>query len=84
MKKEKVFKVRNLKSGVIYFIGEKKLRKEAGDWEILTSDKVEAKDDKGEYQALKDELTEMGIPFKGNASKETLKQLLEMEKDSLN
>lgn len=81
---KRAIKCRNLKDGVIYFLGEDKLKKEPGEWEILFGDEDKEVDERSEYAELKAKLTEMEVPFKGNASKATLKQLLELEEMRLN
>lgn len=73
-KGEKIFKVKNIKNGGIYMLGEDKLKSEVGEWEMVVE---EVQVPAPTMNDLKIELKEKGIEFKGNASRETLEKLLE-------
>lgn len=86
MKKgEKVYKVRNLKNGGIYRLGEIKLKKEPFDWELVLDENekevktevvLEVADD-ASYKEVKEILKDRGVDFKGNAPKQELMKLLD-------
>lgn len=77
-KGEVIHLVKNIKNGGIYRIGEEKLRKEPGEWEMYIPP-VEEKIDVSPMTAneIKIALKEKGVEFKGNASTESLQKLLD-------
>ncbi len=73
---EKTFKVVNVQNGGIYVIGESKLKKEVGLWEMFIEPQVEPEDKKPTANEIKVLLKEKGVEFKGNAKLEDLEKLL--------
>jgi len=59
-------------NGEVYPISQEEYDKYSSSWTLVVEEELS-------YQELKDQLTELEIPFKKNASKETLKKLLGVE-----
>lgn len=76
-------RARSKSNGGLYTIGMRKYLKSPHKWELVHEEKVREnkkeviqKLDELSYKELKEELTELGVAFKGNSSKDTLLELL--------
>jgi hypothetical protein len=85
-KREQLYVVNKAGTNRKYTIGEKKYKAEAHLWDFVRKASEPKKDEvpKGmTYNELKSALMELEVPFKGNAKKEELQALYDLEKDRI-
>ena len=72
----KSFRVKHKVTGAIYVLGPEKFESEKDMWELCPREDV-VQDDELTYDEMRKKLKDLGVEFKGNASKADLKKLLE-------